>query len=322
LAGSTLKEEEMRHPSSVWTDPDFAGEPLDKLVAEYIRHLEGRSNPVSPATIDKYRKSLLSLMRSMTRQQVPLTLESLTPAVVNVWVSEQRKMGHSEWGISTRLGTIKIFSSKYLLKHLELTTRDLLAKVPRFTPPEKPAQVLTEEEIALVLETYALPTFEDIRNKALVACYIATGLRLREVVELPYNALDRATGEVKFIRAKGNKERCAWLSQGAMKHVRAYLRIRPKTADDHRLWVQDDGTPLSVSGTQSVMYRLKQRSGIARLHWHLFRHGFAQTALRKGADIGTVQEMLGHTSNAMTRRYAGHVRQIEAARRMPKYAPI
>jgi site-specific recombinase XerD len=107
-----------------------------------------------------------------------------------------------------------------------------------------------------------------------------------------------------------------------MKHVRAYLRIRPRTAEDARLWIQDDATPLSVAGVQSVMRRLKARSGIARLHWHLFRHGFAQTALRKGADIGTVQEMLGHSSNVMTRRYAGHVRQIEAARRMPKYAPI
>jgi hypothetical protein len=54
LAGSTLEEEEIRHPSSVWTDPDFATESLDKLVAEYIRHLEGRSHPVFAQTIDKY----------------------------------------------------------------------------------------------------------------------------------------------------------------------------------------------------------------------------------------------------------------------------
>jgi len=291
-------------------------------VTEYVRHLEGRSQPVSPDTIDKYRKSLLSLMRSMTRQNVPLVLESLTPAVVSAWIQEQRKAGKSEVGISTRLGAVKIFTNKYLLKHLELTTKDLLTKVPRFTPPEKPAQVLTDDEVQAVLETFSLPTYADIRNKALVATYIATGMRLREVVELPLNSLDRATGEIKFFRGKGSKERCAWISPGALKYVRTYLRIRPRTAEDARLWIQDDGTPLSVWGVQSVMRRLKERSGIARLHWHLFRHGFCQTALRKGAEIGTVQEMLGHTSNTMTRRYAGQVRQIEAARRMPKYAPI
>jgi integrase len=58
------------------------------------------------------------------------------------------------------------------------------------------------------------------------------------------------------------------------------------------------------------------------MHWHLFRHGFAQTALRRGAEIGMVQEMPGHASNMMTRRCAGQVRQSEAARRMPRFAPI
>ncbi len=190
------------------------------------------------------------------------------------------------------------------------------------TPPEKPAHVLTEEEVERVLATFDRPTFEDVRNRALVACYIATGLRLREVIELPYASLDRVTGELKFVRGKGNKERCAWLSHGAMKHVKAYLRIRPATAKDERLWLKADGLPLSYSATNFIMRSLKQRSGIARVHWHLFRHGFAQHALRKGAEIGTVQEMLGHSSNAMTRRYAGHVRQSEAARRMPQFAPI
>jgi len=58
------------------------------------------------------------------------------------------------------------------------------------------------------------------------------------------------------------------------------------------------------------------------MHWRLFRHGFARGALRKGADMGAVQEMLGHTSNATTRRYAGHVRQTDATRQMPRFAPI
>ena len=70
------------------------------------------------------------------------------------------------------------------------------------------------------------------------------------------------------------------------------------------------------------MRRLRARSGIARLHWHLFRHGFAQTALVKGAPAALVQEMLGHSTNVMTRRYLGRARQTEAARQMPNYAPI
>jgi site-specific recombinase XerD len=318
----TTRQEDMRHPSHVWTDPEFAKEPLDKLVNEYLRHLDGRSQPISTDTREKYRKSLLALMRSMERQRLPLLLESLTPAAVNYWIQEQRSQGRAEDGISSRLSAVKVFSNKFIYKHSELTTRDLLLKVSRITPPEKPAQVLTAEEIERVLDTFDRPTYEDIRNRALVACYIATGLRMREILDLPLSSIDRVTGEIKFIRAKGNKERCAWLSHGALKHVKAYLRVRPHSSQDEKLWLLADGKPLSKWGAHSIMKRLRVRCGIVRMHWHLFRHGFAQGALKKGADMGTLQEMLGHTSNAMTRRYAGQVRQTEAARQMPKFAPI
>lgn len=320
--GLAERQEDVKHPSNIWVEPDYATESLDRLVAEYVRYLGGRPEPASPDTIDKYRKSLLSMTRSLERQGLPLCLESLTPAAITGWIREQREAGRAEDGIATRLGAVKVFTNKYVLKHLELTTKDLLAKVARFTPPEKPASVLTEEEIERVLDTYDRPTYEDIRNRALVAVYIATGLRLREVLELQLASLDRITGEIKFFRGKGRKERCAWVSHGALKHVKAYLKLRPSTAGDERLWLTAEGTPLSIHGVQAIMRKLRERSGVARLHWHLFRHGFAQTALRKGADIGMVQEMLGHSSNAMTRRYAGQVRQIEAARRMPQYAPI
>src|SRR6185503_2014541 len=97
----TTRQEDMRHPSHVWADPEFAKEPLDKLVNEYLHHLDGRSQPISPDTREKYRKSLLALMRSMERQNLPLLLESLTPAAVNYWIQEQRGQGRAEDGISS-----------------------------------------------------------------------------------------------------------------------------------------------------------------------------------------------------------------------------
>jgi len=74
-------------------------------------------------------------------------------------------------------------------------------------------------------------------------------------------------------------------------------------------------------GAHSVMRRLRERSGIARIHWHLFRHGFAQHAQKNGVDVGEVQEMLGHTTNVMTRRCLGQVKQVVAARKMPRFSP-
>lgn len=312
---------EYPHPDRVWSEPQHAQVSLEKLQRTYLEFCRNASPPKSPETITKYDKTLTSYLRSLARQGEPLVLASVTPETVRAWMQEQRAAGLSEDGIASRLGALKIFTNKYVYKELDLTTCDLLRKVARFTPPERPPEVLTEEEIRRVLDCYDRPTFEDIRNRALVATYIVTGLRLREVLELRFDALDRITGEVRFIRAKGGRERTVWLSQAALKHVKAYLRIRPQTRLTDQLWVQADGKPLRLGATHTIMLRLRERSGIARLHWHLFRHGFAQTALKNGADIGTVQEMLGHATSAMTRRYAGRVRQLEAARRMPQYAP-
>ncbi|MCC6177444.1 MAG: tyrosine-type recombinase/integrase [Chloroflexi bacterium] len=313
---------EVKHPAHTWVDPSFAQESLSQLIAEYMDHLSGRSQPVSQHTIDKYRKALLSMTRSLERQTLPLILESVTPQAINTWIQEQRKMGRAEDGIASRLGAVKVFTNRFIYKHAELTTRDLLLKIPRIIPPEKPAQVLTEEEIETVLNCFDLPNWEDARNRALVAVYISTGLRLREVLELPFSSLNIRTGQIRGIRAKGNKEREAWISEGGMKYVRAYLSYRRKYPEDAPLWLQSNGRPLTYWGAHSIMKRLRVRCGIVRMHWHLFRHGFAQTALKRGAEIGTVQEMLGHASNTMTRRYAGQVRQSEAAKRMPRYAPI
>ena len=318
----TRKQEEMRHPPTVWFDQAYAEEPLDKLRRDYVDYLRGRAQPTLPDTVIKYNSSLLAFIRFLDRQGEEQVLGSVTPGTVNAWVNEQRSIGRSEDGIASRLGALKVFSSKYIYKHLELTTRDLLMKVPRITPPEKLAEILTEREIEQVLATYDRPTYEDIRDRALVGTYIATGLRFRKVLELPFGGLDRVSGELRFIRGKGNKERLARLSPTALKYVKECLRLRPAADGSDRLWLQANGRSLTFWGGQSIMRRLRARSGIARLHWHLFRHGFAQTALVKGAPAALVQEMLGHSTNVMTRRYLGQARQTEAARQMPNYAPI
>ena len=318
----TLKDrEDMRHPPSVWTDPSYAEEPLERLLGDYVTHLRGRAQAVSPGTVDKYRKTLVSLVRSLRSHGDEPILAALTPGAVNRWVTDQHQKGRSEDGIASRLVAAKVFSHKYLYRELELTTVDLLRKVPRITPPDRPAQVLTDEEREQVLACFDQPTFEDTRNRSIVSVYMATGLRFKEVLELTLANLDKVHGDIVTI-GKGRRERRARLSPRALKYVREYLRERPRDGESDRLWLQADGSPLGYWGGMSIMRRLRERSGIARLHWHLFRHGFAQAALGKGAHPGMVQEMLGHSTSAMTRKYLGQAEQTEAARQMPAYAPI
>jgi hypothetical protein len=172
LAVPTTRQEEMRHPLTTWTDPSYAEESLEGLREAYLDYLRGRAKPASSDTVSKYNKVLQSFTRSLVQNGDFPVLGSVTPAAVNRWVNERRARGLSEEGISTHLVALKVFTSKYVYKELELTTADLLRKVSRITAPERPAEVLTAEERERVLACFNQPTYEDTRNVALVACYM------------------------------------------------------------------------------------------------------------------------------------------------------
>lgn len=312
--------EDMKHPDRVWAETNYQEEKLATLRAYYLEYLKGRARPASEGTIDKYGKTLLSFIRALDRFSDPTTLASLTPHNVNRWVREQREAGMAEDGIASRLSALKAFSRKYVWKHLEITTTDLLEKVPRINPPLKAFPRLAPDEQEKIFDVYSAGTYEDVREQALLGCYLATGRRFKEILELEIKDLNQISGEIRVI-AKGGDEQFAVLSPKALKLVRRYLRERPKS-DSQRLWLTEDGNPLSYWGGQSVFRRLKGKTGITRLHPHLLRHTFAQVALEKGAERAAVQDMLGHKTEAMTRRYAGAMRQVTAARLMPQYSPL
>ena len=311
----------MTHPASIWTEPDNKDLGLGRLIAEYIVYLEGRSEATAAGTVVKYRASLVSLRQSIQRHGDPDALASITPFAVNQWVAAQRKAGRSEQGIASRLSAVKVFTNRYLHNYLELTNADLLRKVPRSAAPDKPVQGLGPEEVEQVLESLDGFRFEDIRNRAFVMLLLATGLRLREGTQLKLGEVDKLSGEIT-VHGKGNRMRTARLGQRSLKSLRDYVKLRPAGQADDPLWLTGEGTAFTYWAAQSLFRRLKGRCGIERIRAHLLRHTFAQTALLKGAERSAVQDMLGHTTDAMTRRYAGEVRQRLAAQQMPAFAPV
>jgi site-specific recombinase XerD len=205
----------------------------------------------------------------------------MTLMAVGRWVGEQREKGQAEEGIASRLAALKVFSRKYVWLHLELTTVDLLQKVPRISTRHfRPKEGLSEEEIKALLDSYDRNTYEDVRNQAMIAVYLSTGLRFREVL-WQSDELDKITGEFN-VTAKGGKERTVRMSPRALKLVKAYLRVRPASTSG-KLWVTETGDSLTYWAGQSIFRRLKQRSGVTRPHAHLCRHTLAQEARKRRA---------------------------------------
>jgi integrase/recombinase XerD len=156
--------------------------------------------------------------------------------------------------------------------------------------------------------------YRDVRDRALVAFYLASGLRFSEVLFLDLDQVDRYTGWARLVQ-KSDRER-------ALRALRAYLHVRRARPGVTRLFTTDEGRPFTYWGGQSIFRRLKAKTGLPDLHCHRFRHTWTQTALARGAERAVVQEAMGWTSDAMVRRYGGWVRSRKAAEAMPRFAPI
>jgi len=147
----------------------------------------------------------------------------------------------------------------------------------------------------------------DLRDRALVELLYGAGLRVSEAVGLEKNGVDLDERLVRSI-GKGDKERIVPLGRNAADALRRYLsRGRPFLDSRHRpeLFLNARGGPLTRAGAFLILRRLAEKAGLepTRIHPHLLRHSFATHLLEGGADLRSVQEMLGHADLATTELY-------------------
>ena len=174
-------------------------------------------------------------------------------------------------------------------------------------PKTLPVFLWVEEMAAFA----ALPDHAQIlwplRDKALLLIMYSGGLRISEVVSLTVGRVAEDLSGARII-GKGDKERYVFFSGEAVQALKAYLpvrqeRLRPENPGD-RLFLNQKGKGVSVSGVRWIIHQYAQRSGLQkRLHPHALRHSFAAHLVNAGCDVRVVQALLGHESIATTQRY-------------------
>jgi integrase/recombinase XerD len=176
---------------------------------------------------------------------------------------------------------------------------------PRRRP--KLPRTLSPRETELLIEAATGTTPRAMRDAALVELLYGGGLRVSEAVGLERAAVDLDERLVRCV-GKGNKERIVPIGRSAAEALRRYLahgrpyldrRLRPE------LFLNARGGPLTRAGAFLIVRRLAEKAGLdpARVHPHLLRHSFATHLLEGGADLRSVQEMLGHADLATTQIY-------------------
>lgn len=184
----------------------------------------------------------------------------------------------------------------------------------------KTVDVLTDDEVLRLFNCFNLRNLVGLRNACVCSLMLDCGLRLHEVVSLSVDSLHVANGYA-IVDGKGNKQRVVPLGYHTRKLLLRYLSRRPISVNHSAVFLQRNLSPITDNTLQLLFNRLKLRAGIPRLRAHLLRHTFATNFLQSGGDIYTLQQILGHTSLEMVKRYV-HFTPSKMQSTHAKHSPL
>jgi integrase/recombinase XerD len=254
----------------------------------------------APRTVEAYRRDLSQLERWL---EAPIA--TATPEALERWVAEQRADGTAASTVARRVAALRSFYRHQLLLGARADNPAAALELPRRA--RKLPRTLSAAEAERLVEAANGSTPRAMRDRALVELMYGAGLRVSETLGLRRGAVDL---ENRLVRAfgKGAKERIVPLGRPAVDSLRRYIAMgRPHLDRRNRpeLFLNARGGPLTRAGAFLILRRLAEKAGLEpqRVHPHLLRHSFATHLLEGGADLRSVQEMLGHADLSTTELY-------------------
>lgn len=276
---------------------------LDSFLSEGLTQMAW-----SKHTVAAYSSDLRSYLAHLEAQGLKTLAASDADSIIE-FLSDRRLEGDQPRTVNRRLASIRSFY--HFLMREKLIDGDPLVHLPS---PKRAALLphyLTRDEVHALLEAPDGQSPLALRNRCLIEVLYATGIRISELLGIePLDILRRDDGLIESLKVfgKGRKERFVPLYQRAAKSLDDYLlRGRPKLIkplSDSALFLNLRGRALSRQGAYACLRQLGEKAGIRqRVTPHLLRHTFATHLVHEGADLRSVQELLGHANLETTTIY-------------------
>jgi integrase/recombinase XerD len=255
---------------------------------------------LAPKTIEAYRRDLVAVAKSLGHSPAKATREELER-----YIAQLRGAGLAGSTIARRLAAVRSLYRHQLLVGSRKDNPAAEIDLPRRA--RRLPRTLSAGEAERLMEAASGTKPRDLRDRALVELLYGAGLRVSEAVGLERSGVDLDERLVRSV-GKGGKERVVPLGRSAVDALRRYqARGRPFLDRRHtpELFLNAQGGPLTRAGAFLILKRLAEKAGLdpRRVHPHLLRHSFATHLLEGGADLRSVQEMLGHADLATTELY-------------------
>ncbi|PKN65818.1 MAG: site-specific tyrosine recombinase XerD, partial [Deltaproteobacteria bacterium HGW-Deltaproteobacteria-10] len=273
---------------------------MQELLGKYLNYLLIERG-VAENTLEAYGRDLLRFA-SILREKGFTDIKQVMPEVVIEYLVQIKNEGLSANSINRSMAAIRGFY-KYLLREKIIEETPLanieLAKVWMRLP-----DTISKEEMNLILAQPGVETAATLRNSAMLELLYATGIRVSELIGLKMNSINWQVGFL-VVMGKGSKERIVPIGKTAYDCTKLYVeRSRPQLMQGKStdvLFLNRFGGKFTRQGFWKILVGYAKKSGLQKkVHPHTFRHSFASHLLEGGADLRTVQVMLGHADISTT----------------------
>lgn len=273
-------------------------------ITDFLTYLEEIKN-ASDNTIASYRRDLSLMFRYFGENTALESIHDITGVHLNQYVRYLEDKGRARSTISRTMASLRSYF-QYLMRR-QVIQRDPTEMLVTPKVEKKAPEVLSFKEIELLLAQPVESDDKGIRDKAMLELLYASGMRVTELIELREEDINITMGYIHCSNHK--KERIIPIGQAAQlalfKYMNGARSNMVKTEEETTLFVNCLGASMSRQGFWKIIKGYARKAGIdKKITPHMLRHSFACHLVENGADLRSVQEMLGHSSIATTQIYA------------------
>lgn len=276
---------------------------MEAIIERFVGFLE-KDKRLSNNTLQSYKRDVdqyISYLGDMNLRSI----ENTNKTTVIAYLLNLQKKGRATSTISRNLASIRAFYQ--YLSRIKVIESDPTTNLESPKIEKKLPQILSTKEVELLLEQPKCIDLKGYRDKAMLEVLYATGIRVSELISLD---MEDANLEVGFIKCnKGNRERIVPIGTMAINALKDYIEksrhLMVQDISEQALFVNINGRRLTRQGFWKIIKQYKNQAKINKeITPHTLRHSFAAHLLENGADLRSIQEMLGHSDISSTQIYA------------------
>jgi integrase/recombinase XerC len=279
---------------------------MEDAIKAFVMHLQVERN-ASPETIRNYRSDLHQLTKFLQRtkhETVPIHIGVVTGDHIRAYLHSLDQRGEKASSLARKLACLRSFF-RFLVRegllHKNPTENLRSPKLPKPLP-----RVLTKDDAAALMEFPTKQSPLSLRDRALLETMYSTGARVSEVVGINLDDVNE-TGGIVCLRGKGRKERMVPIGDLALHAIQEYrTSLKPSARGSHLpspMFLNHRGRRITTRSVARMVSQYSSRLIGGAVSPHALRHSYATHLLDEGADLRSIQEMLGHASLSTTQKY-------------------